>query len=175
MAANICRLDGGPSAYEQQDKGEDAVAITDIERLIAIEDIKQLRARFARFLDTKDWVGFAGVFTPDATLDARSEGEAGGLLTGPAAITDFIKTSLTGAVSVHHAHTPEITLSSPTNATGIWAMEDVLQWADDPAAAKARGFSRIHGYGHYHEVYEKVGGQWRVKSFTLTRLRVDIT
>jgi hypothetical protein len=33
----------------------------------------------------------------------------------------------------------------------------------------------MHGYGHYHETYEKVDGAWRIKSTTLTRLRTDFT
>jgi hypothetical protein len=32
----------------------------------------------------------------------------------------------------------------------------------------------MHGYGHYHETYEKVDGRWRIKTITLTRLRVDV-
>jgi hypothetical protein len=45
-------------------------------------------------------------------------------------------------------------------------MEDMLRWPDG---------NEMHGYGHYTETYEKVGGEWRVKSSTLTRLRTDFT
>lgn len=30
------------------------------------------------------------------------------------------------------------------------------------------------GYGHYHETYENIDGQWFIKSSKLTRLREDI-
>jgi hypothetical protein len=30
------------------------------------------------------------------------------------------------------------------------------------------------GYGHYHETYESVAGQWVIKTSKLTRLREDI-
>jgi hypothetical protein len=30
------------------------------------------------------------------------------------------------------------------------------------------------GYGHYHETYENITGQWFIKSSKLTRLREDI-
>ena len=46
-------------------------------------------------------------------------------------------------------------------------MEDKLRW---PEGAPIRA---MHGYGHYHETYEKVAGEWRIKTITLTRLRVD--
>src|SRR3546814_6402828 len=41
--------------------------------LLAINEIKSLKARYFRFVDTKDWVGLATLFTPDATmLDRKS-------------------------------------------------------------------------------------------------------
>jgi hypothetical protein len=69
-------------------------------------------------------------------------------------------------VTVHHGHTPEIELTSATTARGIWAMEDMLRWPDG---------REMHGYGHYHETYELVEDAWRIKTSTLTRLRVDWT
>jgi hypothetical protein len=64
---------------------------------------------------------------------------------------------------------PEITLTSDTTATGIWAMEDHLWW---PEGSPIR---HLHGYGHYHESYEKdADGEWRIKELTLTRLRTDV-
>ncbi|MGA7053342.1 MAG: hypothetical protein WBZ37_19140, partial [Mycobacterium sp.] len=32
----------------------------------------------------------------------------------------------------------------------------------------------LNGYGHYHETYEKVNGQWLIKTSIVTRLREDI-
>jgi hypothetical protein len=61
---------------------------------------------------------------------------------------------------------PEIELTSATTATGVWAMEDMLRWPNG---------MELHGYGHYHETYEKSDGRWRIRSTTLTRLRVDMT
>ena len=34
---------------------------------------------------------------------------------------------------------------------------------------------RLHGYGHYHETYEKTDDEWRIASSTLTRLHMDLT
>jgi hypothetical protein len=28
----------------------------------------------------------------------------------------------------------------------------------------------MHGFGHYHETYEKTDAGWRIKSLTITRL-----
>jgi hypothetical protein len=63
---------------------------------------------------------------------------------------------------------PEITLTSPTTATGIWAMYD---WVE--TEARKVGYA---GYGHYHETYAKTAGQgWLITSFELRRLRLDRT
>ena len=39
------------------------------DELDAIEQIKKLKARYFRCMDTKDWDGFQNVFTADATMD----------------------------------------------------------------------------------------------------------
>jgi hypothetical protein len=143
--------------------------VNDLEKLLAIEQIKQLKARYFRCVDTKDWTGFKGVFAPDVIFDV-SQDVAGCILTSPDSIVQFASVPLTGCVSVHHGHCPEIEITSRTTATGIWAMEDMLRWADDsPSPIKA-----LHGYGHYIETYERLEGIWYIKTWKLTRLRVDI-
>jgi len=129
-----------------------------------VEAIKQVKARYFRLMDTKDWDGLAGVFTDDVEIDITSEGA--GVVRGVADYMPFIASVLGDVTTVHHGHMPEIELTSATTATGVWAMEDMLRWPDG---------REMHGYGHYHETYEKVGGAWRIKSSKLTRLRTDLT
>jgi hypothetical protein len=71
---------------------------------------------------------------------------------------------------VHHAHTPEIELTSDTTATGVWAMEDMLWWTNADEMEE-----HLHGYGQYHEEYRSVEGHWLISYRSLTRLRVDAT
>ncbi|MFB4297640.1 nuclear transport factor 2 family protein [Actinomadura sp. NTSP31] len=129
-----------------------------------IEAIKQLKARYCRTMDTKDWDAMRRVFTDDVVVDTTGSG--GGVVTGADAFMAFLEETLAGQVTVHHCHTPEITLTSPSTAAGIWAMEDRIQWADG---------GELVGFGHYHETYEKAGGAWRIRTSTLTRLRMDVT
>ena len=44
-----------------------------IERLTAIEEIKQLKARYFRCMDMKDWDGQVTVFAPDVEVDVWPE------------------------------------------------------------------------------------------------------
>lgn len=143
-----------------------------IERLLAIEEIKQLKARYFRLVDTKDWVGYRTVFADDVRFDVTEDIPESGIVIGADAATDIARRSLTGSVvSVHHGHCPEIEILSDTEARGIWAMEDVLRWnADSPYPGMT-----LHGMGHYHETYEKGPAGWRIKTLRLTRLRKDIT
>jgi uncharacterized protein (TIGR02246 family) len=129
-----------------------------------MEAIKQLKARYFRTMDTKDWDTMRQVFTDDVVMDTTDSG--GDIVTGADRFLAFLRQALDAVVTVHHGHTPEIELTSASSASGIWAMEDMLRWPDG---------RELHGYGHYHETYEKGDGVWRIKSSTLTRLRMDLT
>ena len=67
--------------------------------------------------------------------------------------------------TVHQGHTPEITTSG-TTATGIWAMEDNIFWTEQGLE------HRLHGFGFYHETYQKRDGQWLFTSRQLKRTHV---
>ena len=129
-----------------------------------IEAIKQLKARYCRLMDTKDWEGYRRVFTDDVTMDTSDAG--GNIIVGADDFLEFLLGAIGDAVTVHQCHTPEIEVTSPSTATGIWAMEDMLRYPNGV---------ELHGYGHYYESYEKQDGEWRVKSSKLTRLRADFT
>jgi uncharacterized protein (TIGR02246 family) len=129
-----------------------------------VEAIKQLKARYFRTMDTKDWNAMRAVFSDDVVVDTTSSG--GGVVSGADEFMAFLRGVIGDVVTVHHGHMPEIELTSATSATGVWAMEDTLRWPDG---------TEMHGYGHYHETYEKRDGTWRIAATTLTRLRVDMT
>ena len=129
-----------------------------------IEAIKQLKARYFRTMDTKDWGAMRLVFSDDVVMDSTDSG--GAVVTGADNCMVFLKRALADVITVHHGHTPEIELSSATTAAGIWAMEDMLRWSDG---------KELHGYGHYHESYEKFDGNWYIKALKLSRLRVDFS
>ncbi len=127
-----------------------------------IEAIKQLKARYFRTLDTKDWGAFSDVFTDDFVSDTS---EAGGtVVEGKTAFIDYVKKNIGNSITVHHGHMPEIEITSATTAAGYWAMEDLVRF----------GWIELHGFGHYTETYEKIADKWYIKSSKLTRLRENI-
>jgi len=129
-----------------------------------VEAIRQLKARYFRTMDTKDWPEMRRVFADDAVIDTSASG--GGVIAGADAFMSFLRETLDGVITAHHGHMPEITLMSPETASGIWALQDLLIWPDG---------SRMHGFGHYHETYEKIDGTWLIRTLTLSRLHMDFT
>jgi hypothetical protein len=125
--------------------------------------LEGLKARYCRTLDTKDWKAFRAVFADDFVSDTTASG--GPLIEGADEFVSFVSRTLARCVTVHHVQQPELELTSSVTAHGIWAMQDVVRLFP--------GLT-MHGFGHYVETYEKVDGQWRIKSSKLTRLREHI-
>jgi hypothetical protein len=53
--------------------GKEEMIMDALARLLTIEDIKAVKARYCRLLDTKDWVGFAALFIDDAVMDVSQD------------------------------------------------------------------------------------------------------
>lgn len=138
-----------------------------IERLEAIEEIRNLKARYFRLMDTKQWDELAQVFTGDMQV-LKPDGEV--YATGGGAYAAGLRKSLEKAVSCHQGLTGEIEILDAENARGVWAMQDVIEWEDRHPQF---GWKSILGRGHYHETYRKEEGAWRIATLTLTRLRLD--
>lgn len=133
----------------------------DPERLVDLEEIKQLKARYFRLMDEKNWDAWADVFTVDCTME---NGAPGHVTTGRSEIVAYVRRAVAHLVTVHHGHMPEIAFESGRDATGVWALYDLVE---------GKGY-RMEGWGHYHDRYRRCDdGRWRIGSTRLTRLRVD--
>lgn len=144
-------------------------------RLAAIEEIRQLKARYFRGVDGKDAVLLRSVFTDDAVTDFRSESPDGSdalLLRDPDAFVRDTLAVLAGAVTVHSAGMPEIVVDSADAAHGRWTMHDLI-WVDD-ASRCPLPFKRLQGWGYYHDTYRRTSDGWRIASTRLERLRVRV-
>ncbi|MEM9254865.1 MAG: nuclear transport factor 2 family protein [Pseudomonadota bacterium] len=130
--------------------------------LLDIEAIKSLKARYFRCMDTRDWEGLRLCFTEDLVADFRA---APGMLSqGRDNYMSALKEALTGAQTVHHGHTPEISIVNQHEAEGTWAMEDLVEL---PSLS-------LQGWGHYHERYRREQEGWKICYIRLSRLRLMI-
>ena len=153
--------------------------MNEVERLQAIEEIRSVKARYFRGVDTSDGELVRGILAEDCVLDYM------GCCTDPATGRDYLPAmnvvmrgsaawssqglSSVGIVSVHHGHNGEVTLTGDTTASAIWPMTDRLFM---PAGAS---FSVMTGYGYYYETYDKVGGAWKLKTLRIKRIRVEVS
>ena len=153
-----------------------------LQRLLDIEDIKSLKARYFRCMDTKDWDGLAKVFAPEAVFDLREVSSVRDPLTGlwappyedessvfrsHATVLKMIRDAVEHRVTIHHGHMGEIEITGQDTARGIWAMEDIV--VNAPGGEPIN----MHGFGHYHDTYVRLAGGWAIQTTKITRLALD--
>jgi hypothetical protein len=136
----------------------------------AIEQIRTLKARYCRFLDTKDWHGLTGLFLADAVRHVEQDTHLPPIH-GRDALIAQIKAAVVDAATSHQVHTPEIEIDGD-GANGLWAMQDRVVW--QPGKSPVPGVASITGYGQYHETYRLTPDGWRFASLKLTRFHVDL-
>jgi len=127
-----------------------------------------LKARYFRYVDTKDWGLFAPLFAADATLRPIDD-LPGFSFDGAVGVRYGVSRAMNDVVSMHHGFTPELEMVSPDEANGIWPMEDRLWFGADSAAPGLI----VHDFGHYHGRYTRIEGHRRFRSVELHRLRVE--
>jgi hypothetical protein len=132
--------------------------LSPIDRLLAIEDIKLLKARYCRHVDEQDWEAYRALFLADAHLEYGS-----GVFDSADEMVDFFRDLLRGGSSVHHCHTPEIELTGPAEATGTWALFDRVVLREGAAETSWSGYAR------YWETYQRVDGQWKIATLRVER------
>ena len=141
---------------------EDLQAISaQLQTLRDIEDIKNLKARYARLVDLQDWNAWRDLLTHDFRLESDA-----GIHEGRDAVVAMVSTALTGGSTVHHVLAPEITITGPNEAIGVWAMQDMVVLPGDTPIA-------FRGLGRYHDTYVRTQQGWRVRSSVETRLRFE--
>ena len=133
-----------------------------VARLEDLEAIKQLKYRYWRCLDTKQWDEMTECFTPDASA---AYGEGRYTFAGRDAIMQFLRDAMgvqSGTWGHHHGHHPEIELTGPTTARGVWALHNYLL---NPRAQRG-----VRMACSYRDEYVKTGGVWRIKHTGYTYL-----
>jgi hypothetical protein len=136
--------------------------LSEVERLIAIQQIQELQARRCYALDHEDWATYEALHAPDHVSHSQDEQRWEGAKANTARVAEAKK----GKTSMHHLHTPIITFESSTKARGIWSMEDHIWWKDGDKD------HWLHGWGFYYETYEKRDGKWVFTSRQLKRHKV---
>ncbi|MBT2336599.1 nuclear transport factor 2 family protein [Variovorax paradoxus] len=155
--------------------------MNEVDRLHAMEEIRQAKARYVRGLDTGNPELVRAMLADDCVLDFRR------CWTDPATGNDLLPQMnivMRGAASwsaegfaslgvvsqhtsVHHLYASEITFASDTTADVVWSMTARLFM---PPGGQC---TLLTGYGYYHEMYEKTSNEWKLKTMRVSSLRAE--
>jgi len=119
-----------------------------------LEDIKRVKYRYLRALDTKHWADYADTMTDDVVGDYGSSLGEEHHFTDRNSLVEYMRTSLPDSVVTEHRVThPEITVDGD-EASGIWYLQDrviVIEF----------DFMLI-GAAFYHDEYRKTPDGWKI-------------
>jgi hypothetical protein len=119
-----------------------------------LEDIKVLKYRYMRALDTKHWDDFAATFTEDVIGDYGSSLGETHSFSDRDSLVEYMRTSLPANVITEHRVThPEITIDGD-EATGIWYLQDKV-------IVPEFDFMLI-GAGFYRDKYRRTPDGWKI-------------
>jgi hypothetical protein len=125
-----------------------------LQQLSDLEDIRTLKHRYFRGIDTADAALLEGLFTDDVEVDYRGGGYRVAV-TGKADMLEFLANSFhSGALAMHHGHMPEITLAGEDHAEGVWYLEDIFINLE----------TKTHTIGSalYRDRYRREDGRWKI-------------
>lgn len=137
--------------------------------LIAIEEIRQLKYRYFRSLDLKQWDAFGDCLAEDVVARYGTQAMDKPLhFDTRADVVAYMSEQLgTGIVTIHIASHPEIQVDGDT-ATGSWGFEDTVIVPDFKV--------QIRGGGYYNDTYRKDSdGKWRIASTGYERIYEAMT
>ena len=131
-----------------------------------MEQIRQQKAKYCRFLDTKQFDAWERLFKPDAKIVFHNlDGSIMAAFNSIGELAPLSRQLFATTQTIHQTHNSEIEFQSPTHATAIWSMEDRHIYA--PEGGNPSKF--LHGYGFYHESWDCVEGQWLIAKLELHR------
>lgn len=138
-----------------------------LQQLSDLEDIRQLKARYFRCIDTGNETELATLFTEDVDVDLKGGGYRL-RVQGRAEMIDFIGSSFNSdIVAMHHGHTPEIGFNGPDQARGTWYLQDRFI---DPV----RGTDTV-GSSLYHDTYRRTGEGWKIAASEYERVYEEVS
>jgi hypothetical protein len=133
-----------------------------LQQLSDFEDIRTLKHRYFRGIDTADIALLDGLFTDDIVVDYNG-GNYRVRLQGRADMLEFLANSFhSGAVAMHHGHMPEITLTGEDSADGVWYLEDIF--------ISLEKMNHTVGSAIYKDSYRRQDGGWKIARTAYDRI-----
>lgn len=137
-----------------------------------IDSVRRAKARYCRFVDTKDWPSFGALFIDRPMIHVFDT--VGELIAAFDTREDYVaaaKVFVEGGQTIHQLHNDEVDQISNVEISAIWSMEDVLVFSNPRADQPLRQ----NGFGFYHETWTFSPAGWRIAKLELRRTILDIT
>ncbi|HEJ6940125.1 TPA: nuclear transport factor 2 family protein [Serratia marcescens] len=132
----------------------------------ALEKIRTQKAKYCRYLDTKQFDAWEALFKPDARIVFHNlDGSVMAAFDSIVELRPMSRGLFATAQTIHQVHSSEIEFTSPTTAIAIWSMEDRHIYAPEGDAPS----KTMQGYGFYHEIWEMIEGEWKLARMELRR------
>jgi len=126
-----------------------------------IAEIKQVKYRYLRALDTKNWDEFADTLTEDVTGDYDASLGEEHHFTDRDSLVEFMRSSMPANVLTEHRVThPEIALDGD-EASATWYLQDRVIVPDF-------NFMLI-GAAFYHDKYRRTSDGWKISATAYDR------
>jgi len=135
----------------------------------ALEEIRQLKYRYFRTLDLKEWEEFGDCLAEDVNARYGTQAMSEPLhFDSRAEVVSYMSENLgTGVITIHIGSHPEITVDGDA-ASGSWGFEDTVIVPDFKIL--------IRGGGYYQDEYRKDSdGKWRIASTRYERIYEAMT
>ncbi len=134
----------------------------DIQRLMDMEAIRQLKHAYFRCVDTANLEELATLFHEDVTVHFVGGSYEWNVQGRDDYVKNIAMSFSREAIGQHNAHHPEIQMLSETEATGIWYLADDM-WI-------LNHNSKTLGTALYWDRYLKVDGKWLIKETNYERI-----
>ncbi|MEM7139182.1 MAG: nuclear transport factor 2 family protein, partial [Myxococcota bacterium] len=128
-----------------------------------LENVVDVKSRYCRHLDSKEWGRWAALFVPDATMQIGPSSEA--IVRGRDAIRDLVAAQLRKATTLHEVRDPELREEEHGRVRIVWRMRDRVE----------SPLYLLEGSGFYEDVYARTPEGWRIASLRLHRSKVSMT
>ena len=133
-----------------------------LQQLSDLEDLRTLKHRYFRCIDTAAMDELAELFTDDITVDYRG-GTYRVHLQGREAMLEFLANSFhSGAAAMHQGHMPEIRLTGEDTAEGTWYLEDIF--------INREAATHTVGSAIYRDRYVREDGRWKIAATEYDRV-----
>jgi hypothetical protein len=125
--------------------------VTELAELYDLEQLRQLKYRYLRHLDLKEWDQLERLFTPDATATYADGAYA---CNNRDQIIEFLREVLGPTmVTMHQCHHPELKVRG-NRAIGRWYLQDTVHMMEHRLT--------LEGSAFYEDRYLRTDSGWRI-------------